>query len=83
MNLNNPGSWCLPIQLSSNRTQRRRASSTFSGTGTIKHGGILCLRRLENEKYVEKLFVESLTTLVVNQNVDIKGIVLAEMDFVE
>lgn len=85
MNVINPGSWCLPIHLSSNRTQRGRESSTFSGAGTTKHDGFLCLRRIGiNEKYyVEESFVESITTLVVNQDVDIKGIVLAEMDLVE
>lgn len=55
MNLNNPGSLPMQLHLSSCKTQRREASSTFSSSSAINNGerstknpGMNCVRKVKN-----------------------------------
>jgi len=99
MNLNNPGSLPMPLHLSSIRTQRRPASSTFSyssatnsGERSTKNPGISCvIRKVKNGCFgflkadmpVGSLspwyHLTGVTSFIADQDVKIKGIIIAEM----
>ena len=87
MNLNNPGSWTFPLNLSACKTPRRQASSTFSSSIELRNGGrstnnigICCLLQIDNESlYHIEPSVNFITSFTVDNAVIIKGIVIAPL----